>query len=61
MVNVPAASLYDTVIFVPACTKAPTLSSTLSLVKYRLLPSDKSPVFEAAILTSALASALALV
>ena len=35
-VNVPAASSYVEVMPVPAVTKALTLSSTLSLVKYKL-------------------------
>ena len=65
IVNVFAASSYVALIDVPATTKLLTLSSTLSSVKYKLLPSLKSvvdlldkskfaPVFNA-ILASALA------
>jgi hypothetical protein len=48
IVNVPAVSLYVAVILLPPTTKAETLSSTLSFVKYKLVPSLRSDVLLAA-------------
>ena len=53
-VNVPAASSYVEVIPVPAVTKEFTLSSTLSLVKYKFEPSPISPVSKVPLAPSAI-------